>query len=194
MGVTVSSSHVVSAAPSSSGGRLLTLCPCSSVKSLSQETVLHELLQCESFPQAAALHKLPQHGCFPRGAVLQEQAPPAWVSHWVTRSASKPSPLSTGLQVLAGACSSMGSPWGQSLFQASTCSGMGSLPWATGGCLNEAVTPWGARAGALTCPGPQKSFYNACPSTPTVVVLLQCNHKITIRNSAGPSISTVNIQ
>jgi len=79
VGVAFSLSHVVSAAPSSSGGGLLTLCPCSSVRSLSWETVLHKLLQRESFPQAAALHKLPQRGSFPRGAVLQEQAAPAWV-------------------------------------------------------------------------------------------------------------------
>jgi len=79
MGVVVSSSHAGSAVPSSSGGGLLTLCPYSSVRSLSRETVLHKLLQRESFPQAAALHKLPQRGYFPRGAVLQEQAAPAWV-------------------------------------------------------------------------------------------------------------------
>jgi len=52
------------------------------------------------------------------GAVLQEQAAPAWVPHGVTSPASKPalawaSP-STGLQVLAGAYSSAGSPWGHS--------------------------------------------------------------------------------
>jgi len=64
MGVAVSSSHLVSAAPSSSGGGLLTLCPCSSVRSLPRETVLHEL---------------PQRGSFPRAAVLQEQAAPVWV-------------------------------------------------------------------------------------------------------------------
>jgi len=79
MGVTVSSSHVVSAAPSSSGEGLLALCPCSSVRSFSQETVLHKLLHRESFPQAAALHELPHHGSFPWGAVLQEQASPEWV-------------------------------------------------------------------------------------------------------------------
>jgi len=139
MGVTVSSSHAVSAAPSSSGGGLLTLCPCASERSLSRETVLHKLLQCESFPRAAALHKLPQRGSFPQGAVLQEQAAPVWVPHGVTSSASNPAlvwaPLSTGPQFLAGACSSTGSPWGHRLLQASTCSGVGSLPRATGGCL-----------------------------------------------------------
>jgi len=77
MGATVSSSHIVSATPSSSGGRLLTLFPCSSARSLSQETVLHNLLECESFPWAAALHELPQRGSLPWGAVLQEQAAPA---------------------------------------------------------------------------------------------------------------------
>jgi len=59
MGVTVSSSHVVSAAPSSSGGGLFTLFLGSRMRSLSWETVLHKLLQPESFPCAAALHELP---------------------------------------------------------------------------------------------------------------------------------------
>jgi len=64
MGVMVSSSHIVSAAPSSSGGGLLTLLPCTSVRSLSRETVVHKLVQRESFPWAAALYKLPQGGSF----------------------------------------------------------------------------------------------------------------------------------
>jgi len=92
MVVTVSLSHVVSATPCPSVGGLLTFCPCSSVRSLSRETVLHKLLQYESFPQAAALHDMPQHGSFLRGAVLQEQAAPAWVPHGVTSPASKPAP------------------------------------------------------------------------------------------------------
>jgi len=96
MGVVVSSSHAVSAAPSSSGGGLLTLCPCSSVRSLSQETVLHKLLQRESFPRAAALHKLPQRRSLPTGC----------------------SPSGTG-------CSSVGPPWGHKPCQQS-CSGVGS--------------------------------------------------------------------
>ena len=69
-----SSSHVVYAAASSSGGGLFTLFPCSSVGSFPWETVLHELLQ---------------HEFFPRGAVLQEQAAPGWVPHGVTSPASK---------------------------------------------------------------------------------------------------------
>jgi len=64
MGVVISSSHVVSATASSSRGGFFTLFPCSSTRSLSRETVLHKLLQRESFPQ---------------GAVLQEQAAPVWV-------------------------------------------------------------------------------------------------------------------
>jgi len=148
MGVTVSSSHVVSAAPSSSGGGLLTHYPGSSVRSLSQETVLHKLLQCESFPQDAAFHELPQCGSFLQGAVLQEQAAPAWVPTgsqalpanllqrellypWVHRSWKEPAPA-------------RGSPWGRSFLQAFTCSGMGSLPWATGGYLLHHGPPWTA--------------------------------------------------
>jgi len=57
MRVAVNSSHVVSADPSSSVGGLLSLCPCSSVESLSQENVLHDLLQCETFPRGAVLQE-----------------------------------------------------------------------------------------------------------------------------------------
>jgi len=74
MGVAVSSSHFVSAAPSFSGGGLLTFCPCSIMGSLPQETVLHKLLQCNSFPWAAAIHELPQSGSFPWGAFLHKLA------------------------------------------------------------------------------------------------------------------------
>jgi len=129
-------------------GGLLTLCPCSSMRSLSWEIVLHKFLQHESFPRAAVLHKLPQRGSFPQGAVLQEQAAPAWVHHGVTSPASKPppawAPLSTGPQVLAGACSSAGSPQGHSFLQASTCSAVGSLSQATGGYLLHCGPPWAA--------------------------------------------------
>jgi len=148
MGAAVGLSHVASAAPSSSGEGLLTLCPCSSVRSLSRETVLYKILQRESFPWAAALHELPQRGSFPHGAVLQEQAAPAWVPHGLTSPASKPAlpwaSLSTSPQVLPGACSSAGSPWGHSLLQASTCSGVRSLPQATGGDLLHLGAPWTA--------------------------------------------------
>jgi len=113
-------------------GGLLTLFPCSSMGSLPQETVLHKLLQRESFPPTAALPELPQRGSLPWSAVLQEQAAPAWAPLGVTNPASKPAPLwaplSTGPQVLAGACSSAGSPWGHSFLQASICFSLRSLP------------------------------------------------------------------
>jgi len=128
MGAVVSSLHVVSATPSSSGGGLLTLCPCSNLSSLPQETVLHKLLQRESLP---------------RVVVLQEQASPVWVtSHRVTSPAIKSAPvwapLSMGPQVLPGACSIAGSPWSHSLLWASTCSGMGSSM----GCWWKSAPPW----------------------------------------------------
>jgi len=124
--------------PCSSGGGLLTLFPWSSVGSLSQETVLHGLLQCETFPWAAVHHEL-LHGSVPQGVVLQEQAAPVWVPHGVTSPARKPAlerdPLSTGPEVLPATCSSAVSPQGHSLLQAFTCSGVGSLPQATDGYL-----------------------------------------------------------
>lgn len=69
----VSSSHYVSAAPSSSGGELPTLFLCSSMRSLPQETVLHELFRHESFPQFAVFHELLQHRPLPQDAILQER-------------------------------------------------------------------------------------------------------------------------
>jgi len=148
MGVAVSSSHAVSAAPSSSGGGLLILFPCSKVRSLSQETVLHKLLQRESFPWATALHELPQRGSFPQGAVLQEQAAPAWVPHGVTSPASKT--LRCGL-LSPRVCSSCQEPapaWGSSQYnsflQASTCSGVGFIAKATDGYLLHCGPPWSA--------------------------------------------------
>ncbi|KAM9590949.1 uncharacterized protein ACIBXB_005997 [Morphnus guianensis] len=130
MGFTVSSSHVISAASSSSGARLITLFPCSSVGSLPWETVLHKLLQRGSFPRAAVLHELLQHGSLPQRAVLQEHTAPAWVPHGVTSPARKPAPawapLSTDPQFLPEACSSVGFPRGHSLLQEPTCSSVGS--------------------------------------------------------------------
>jgi len=109
------------------GGELLTFFPCSSMWSFPWAAVLHELLQCGSLPWSA---------------VLQEQAAPAWVPHGVMSPASKPAPVwapvSMGPQVLPGACSNMGSPWGHSLLQASTCSGVGS----SAGCRWISAPPW----------------------------------------------------
>ena len=119
MGVMVSSSHVVSAAPSSSGGGLLTLFPCSSMKVLLTGDSSPQTSPTWVLSRAAALHKLPQRESLPQGEVLEEQAAPAWVPYGVTSPASKPAlawaPLSLGLQVLAGACSSAGLPTGSQL-------------------------------------------------------------------------------
>jgi len=143
MGVAVSPSHVVSAVPTSSGGGLLTLFPCSRVGFLSQETALHKLLQCGSFPWAAALHELPQRGSLRQGAILQEQATPAWVPHGVTSPASKPDPAWAPL-----------SPWGHRFcqepaparvpheFTASFGHPLAPVwgpPWAAGG---QPASPW----------------------------------------------------
>ena len=71
-------------------------------------------------------------GFRPQGSVLQQQTTSAWVPHGVTSPASKPAParapLSTGPEVLAGACSSTDFPCGHSLLRASICSSMGSFP------------------------------------------------------------------
>jgi len=133
MRVAVSSSHFVSAAPCSSGGGLLTLFPCSNMGSLSWETVLHKLLQQESFPQ---------------GPVLQGQAAPPWVPHRVTSPARKPTPVCTPLfpwghrscqqpapaWASHGVTASFGHPpalvWGP--------------PWTTGGYLLHCGPPWTA--------------------------------------------------
>jgi len=119
---------------------LLTVFPCSNVGSHSQQTVLHKLLQRESFSRAIVLHKLPQSGSLPWHGVLQEQTAPVWVPHGVTSPVSKPAPawvslsLSTGPQMLPGLSSSLGFPQGHNLLWASTCPSM-SPPWASCGDL-----------------------------------------------------------
>jgi len=139
MGVAVSSSHVVSATPSSSGGGLLTLFVCSSVRSLSRETVLHKLLQRESFPWGAVLHKLPQCGSLPQGAVLQEQAAPAWVLHRVTSPANKPAPAWASLSPRAHRTwqepAAIQASYGVTASSPHTSGSAWGLPWAAGGDL-----------------------------------------------------------
>jgi len=136
----VSSSHIVSAAPSSSRGRTPHTLP---------------LLQCEgsshwrqfstNFSKVSPSHGLqrfmnyarvgPSHGVqsfrnrlLQRGSPMGSQALPAnllWLgllSPRVCGSWQEPAPA-------------QGSPWGHSLLQASTCSGVGCLPRATGGYL-----------------------------------------------------------
>lgn len=91
----VSSSHVV-----------LLLLPCqwgrsshsSSTGSLPWETVLHERLQCASFPRAIVLNELIQHGSLPSGAVLQKQIAPAWFPCGISCPISKPAPMWSSLQ------------------------------------------------------------------------------------------------
>jgi len=114
----------------------------------------HGRQPCTNCSNMSPSHRLqlftnhPSCGSLPRGAVLQEQAAPASVPHEVTSPASKPAlawaPLSTGPQVLAGFCSSTVSPRGHSLPQASTCSGVGSLPGAAGGDLLHHGPLWTA--------------------------------------------------
>jgi len=55
------------------------------------------------------------------------------LSPWVRRSWQEPAPV-------------WGSPRGHRFLQASTCSGLGSLPRATGGYLLHRGTPWAAGA------------------------------------------------
>jgi len=99
---------------------LLTLLLSSSLGPDPWETIVHELLQCGSFPQAAILHELLQHGSLPWGAVLQEQTAPAWVPHGVTSPASKLAAvwasISTGSEILPVTYSSVVSPGGHRLF------------------------------------------------------------------------------
>jgi len=121
------------------------------MRSLSQKTVLHKLLQRESFPRAAALHELPQRrclmGCSPSGTGCSSVGP-----HGVTSPASKPAPvwapLSTGPQVLPGACSQRGLPTGSQLpsgihllrhgVPSMGCRWVSAPPWTSMGCRGTA--------------------------------------------------------
>lgn len=67
---------------------LLTVFPCLSVGSLSQETTLHKLLQWESFPQATVLANLSSVSPFHMVQFLRISL--AWVLHSSTRPSSKP--------------------------------------------------------------------------------------------------------
>jgi len=74
---------------------------------LLQETVLHEIFQCESFPRAAVLQKLLQRGSLPQRAVLQEQNVSVWVSYSITSSIPAWASLFMGPLVLPQTCSSV---------------------------------------------------------------------------------------
>jgi len=90
----------------------------------------HRLQLFTHCPRVGPFHRVQsfRNRLLQRGFPMGSQALPenllqrGLLSPWVRRS-------------LAGDCSSMGSPWGQSLLQASTCSGVGSVPRATGGYL-----------------------------------------------------------
>jgi len=116
------------------------------------------------------------------GPFLQEQTAPALVPHEVTSTASKPAPawatLSTGPQVLAGACSSMGSPQGHSLLWAHPPAQhrvpstgyrwISAPPWTSIGCRGTAcltmVFSTGCRGISVLAPG-------APPSPPSLALV-----------------------
>jgi len=162
MEVTVSSSHIVSATPCPSGGGLLTLCPCSNMRSLSWETVLHKLLQCESFPPAAALHELP-HGpshrvqsfrnrLFQCGSSMGSQALPAnllqhgLLSPQVCRSCQEPAPV----RAFHGVTASFGHPPAPAWDPSRAASGHllhSGPPWAAG---EQPDSPWSSSQGKIS--------------------------------------------
>jgi len=98
MGVTASSSHVVSAAPSSSGTGLLTFFPCSSVRSLSWETVLHKLPQRGSptGSQALPANLLRRRLLSPLVCRSQQEFAPVPAPHGFTASFTHPPALAWG--------------------------------------------------------------------------------------------------
>jgi len=99
MGVAISSSHAVSAAPSSLRGGLLALFPCSSVGSLPRQTVFHELLQRGSPAGSPALPaNLLRCGLLsPRGHKSCQEPAPARAPHGVTASLGYPPAPAWGL-------------------------------------------------------------------------------------------------
>jgi len=125
MGAAVSSSHVVSAAPSSSHS--------APAPAWGPSHGRQPSMNCSSMcpPQG---HKSCQQTCSSKPA-------PTWA------------PLSMGLWVLPGACSSMGSTQGISLLRASPCSSVGSSlgcrwgsapPWTSLGCRAQPASPGSA--------------------------------------------------
>jgi len=82
----------------------------------------------------------------PSGTGCSSVGPP--VPHRVTSPVSKPAPawypLSTGPQVLPGACSSVGSLWGHSLLGVYPPAPVWDPPQAAGGYLLHRGPPWAA--------------------------------------------------
>jgi len=191
MGSVFRSSHVVSAAPASSWGGLLTLCPGSSLGSLPHETILHGLFQCEPFPQAAVLHDLLQDGSFPWGALLQEQICLVWVPHgvtspaksllqcgllspWIHRSCQEPAPAQvfhrvTGTSTCSGVGSSLGCRW------------ITSPLWTSMACSRTACLTMVCSMGCRGISAPAPGAPPTCPSSPTLVFAgLFLSHSLTI--------------
>jgi len=143
MGVTVSSSHVVSAAPCPSGEGLLTLYPCPLTGDSSTQTSPARVLPtgCSSARTAHSVrpshrvqsfrNRLLQHGS-PRGHKPCQQTCSSVGSSLNGSASPGRSLLQHGL------------PTGSQLLQASTCSSVRSLPWATGGYLLHRGPPWAA--------------------------------------------------
>ena len=83
-------------------------------------------------------------GCSPSVTGCSSVGPPSGVTIPARKPAPAWAPLSMDPQFLAGACSGTISAWGHSLLQASTCSGVGSLPRAIGRYLLRRGPPWAA--------------------------------------------------
>jgi len=146
MGVAVSSSRVVSATLSSSGGGLLTLYPCSSLGSLPQDTVLHKLLQFGSFPWGVDLLRLLQCES-PEGSQLLPENLLQWGLHSLHRATD---PARSLLQ--------HGLPKGSQPPSDIHLLRRGSPPWAAGGDLLHRGPP---RAAGAQPTSPQSSSWAA---------------------------------
>jgi len=141
MGVVVSSSHVVSASPSSS---LSSPAPAwgpshgrQSFTNCSNMSPSHRLHFFTNWSSVCPFHGVLsfRYRLFQHGYPIRSQALPANL-------------LQCGLlspQVLPGACSSTRFAQGRSLLQTSTCSSV-SLPWAAGGDLLHCGPPWASGA------------------------------------------------
>jgi len=132
MWVAVSSSHVVSAASSSSKEGVLTLCPCSR---------LHELLQCGYFPWADFFMKCssvgPSMGCSPSGTACSSMGPP-WGHKPCQQTCSS---MGFSLHGFTGPARSLLQP---QLLRAHPPAPIQGPSWTAGGYLLHCGPPWAA--------------------------------------------------